>query len=308
MTPDARELADVLHRSALQVEAAVRGCARSTTRRRTLKLCIDINRLENEGDAILRRSVARLFKEEKDPILIIKWKEIYENLEKATRSLRGRREHHRGRGPRARVRSWRVSTLVVVTIVVALLFDFINGFHDAANSIATVVSTRVLSPRIAVLWAAFFNFIALLIFQDRRREHDREASSSVRRATRRTSTSSSAGWSGAIVWNLFTWWLGLAVVELARADRRLTGAGIAYARRRRPATRQARHRPLEFIVVAPLLGMVLGGLLMMLAVFWVFRRMTPAAVDRTFRSRSAAVCRLRTRSATAATTRRRRSA
>jgi predicted phosphate transport protein (TIGR00153 family) len=84
MTADSRDLADVLHRSALQVEAAVRGLRTLKDPQGTLKLCIDINRLENECDAILRRSVAKLFKEEKDPILVIKWKEIYENLENAS--------------------------------------------------------------------------------------------------------------------------------------------------------------------------------------------------------------------------------
>jgi predicted phosphate transport protein (TIGR00153 family) len=84
MTADSRDLADVLHRSALQVEAAVRGLRTLKDTQATLKLCIDINRLENECDAILRRSVARLFKDEKDPILVIKWKEIYENLENAS--------------------------------------------------------------------------------------------------------------------------------------------------------------------------------------------------------------------------------
>jgi hypothetical protein len=84
MTGDVRDLADVLHRSAQQVEVAVRGLRSLRDPQATLKLCIDINRLENEADAILRRSVARLFKEEKDPIVIIKWKEVYENLESAT--------------------------------------------------------------------------------------------------------------------------------------------------------------------------------------------------------------------------------
>jgi predicted phosphate transport protein (TIGR00153 family) len=83
MTSDARDLADALHRSALQVEAAVRGLRNLKDPQATLKLCIDISRLENEADAILRRSVARLFKEEKDPITVIKWKEVYENLESA---------------------------------------------------------------------------------------------------------------------------------------------------------------------------------------------------------------------------------
>jgi uncharacterized protein len=84
MTGDVRDLADVLHRSAQQVEVAVRGLRSLRDPQATLKLCIDINRLENEADAILRRSVARLFKEEKDPIFVIKWKEVYENLESAT--------------------------------------------------------------------------------------------------------------------------------------------------------------------------------------------------------------------------------
>jgi predicted phosphate transport protein (TIGR00153 family) len=84
MTNDVRDLADVLHRSAQQVEGAVRGLRDLKDTHATLKLCIDINRLENECDAILRRSVARLFKEEKDPIMVIKWKEVYENLESAS--------------------------------------------------------------------------------------------------------------------------------------------------------------------------------------------------------------------------------
>jgi uncharacterized protein len=84
MTSDVRDLADALHRSALQVEQAIRGLRNLKNPQATLKLCIDINRLENEADAILRRSVARLFKEEKDPIVIIKWKEVYENLESAS--------------------------------------------------------------------------------------------------------------------------------------------------------------------------------------------------------------------------------
>ena len=84
MTADCRDLADALHRAAQQVEGAVRGLRTLKEPQATLKLCIDINRLENETDAILRRSVARLFKDEKDPILVIKWKEIYENLESAS--------------------------------------------------------------------------------------------------------------------------------------------------------------------------------------------------------------------------------
>lgn len=84
MTSDVRDLADVLHRATVQVEQATRGLRALKDPQQTLKLCIDINRLENEADAILRRSVARLFKDEKDPITVIKWKEVYENLEDAS--------------------------------------------------------------------------------------------------------------------------------------------------------------------------------------------------------------------------------
>ena len=83
MTADVRDLADVLHRAAQQVEAATKGLRNLKDPQSILKQCIDINRLENESDQILRRAVARLFKEEKDPIMVIKWKEIYENLENA---------------------------------------------------------------------------------------------------------------------------------------------------------------------------------------------------------------------------------
>jgi uncharacterized protein len=84
MTSDVRDLADVLHRATVDVEKCARSLRDLKDHQATLKLCIDVNRLENEADAILRRSVAKLFKEEKDPIMVIKWKEIYENLENAT--------------------------------------------------------------------------------------------------------------------------------------------------------------------------------------------------------------------------------
>ena len=84
MPADARDLADVLHRAAQEVEQALKGLRTLSNPSRLLKLCTDINRLENEGDAILRKALARLFREEKDPITVIKWKEIYEDLETAT--------------------------------------------------------------------------------------------------------------------------------------------------------------------------------------------------------------------------------
>src|SRR5215211_6407017 len=101
-----------------------------------------------------------------------------------------------------------VSAIVVITIGAALIFDIINGFHDAANSIATVVSTRVLSPRIAVLWAAFFNFVALLFF------HEGVAKTISGIINIQASDPAfvyvvMSGLLGAIFWNLLTWWWGL---------------------------------------------------------------------------------------------------
>src|SRR5580698_9193021 len=101
-----------------------------------------------------------------------------------------------------------MTAVVIVTIVIALLFDVINGFHDAANSIATVVSTRVLSPRIAVLWAAAFNMIALLVFQQ-------GVANTISKIVQLPAGDPAyvyvvmCGLFGAILWNLFTWWLGL---------------------------------------------------------------------------------------------------
>ena len=99
-----------------------------------------------------------------------------------------------------------LALLSVITIVIlALIFDFTNGFHDAANSIATVVSTRVLTPRMAVIWAAFFNFVAFLVFQT-------AVANTVGKTVDPSVVSEAvifAGLVGAITWNFLTWWLGL---------------------------------------------------------------------------------------------------
>ncbi|HZJ65863.1 MAG TPA: inorganic phosphate transporter [Kofleriaceae bacterium] len=171
------------------------------------------------------------------------------------------------------------SAIVIVTIAAALIFDVINGFHDAANSIATVVSTRVLSPKIAVLWAAFFNFVALFIF------HEGVADTISKIITVEKGQAYVlvvvCGLSGAIAWNLLTWFLGLPSSSSHALIGGLSGAGIAF---RGPAVLQWKNleKTLEFIVLAPLIGLVLGSLLMF-AVFWIFRKARPRKVDRTFR-------------------------
>jgi inorganic phosphate transporter, PiT family len=168
--------------------------------------------------------------------------------------------------------------VVVLLVVLALAFDFMNGFHDAANSIATVVSTGVLKPQQAVLFAAFFNVIAIAIFQ-------LKVASTIGKGIVEPGVVDHhvvfGALIGAITWNVITWWYGIpsssshaliggiigAVITKAGLSK-LIGAGIA--------------KTVVFIFVSPFLGFVLGSL-MMVAVSWVFRRTTPMRVDRWFR-------------------------
>jgi inorganic phosphate transporter, PiT family len=173
-----------------------------------------------------------------------------------------------------------VTALVYVTMVVALLFDVINGFHDAANSIATVVSTRVLSPRLAVLWATVFNFVALFIF------HQGVANTISKIVSIKASDPAFVwvvicGLIGAIVWNLLTWWWGLPASSSHALIGGLSGSGVAYAGWHVLNT-HALYPTLEWIVLAPLLGLILGGIVMF-AIYWLFRAMRPSKVDRVFR-------------------------
>src|SRR5215207_9423052 len=118
-----------------------------------------------------------------------------------------------------------VSAIVVITIAAALLFDIINGFHDAANSIATVVSTRVLSPRFAVVWAAFFNFVAFLFFES-------HVASNIAKGVHPSVVSLTlvgAGLVGAIVWDLITWWLALPTSSSHALLGGMAGAAIVKA-------------------------------------------------------------------------------
>ncbi len=173
-----------------------------------------------------------------------------------------------------------VSTIVVFTIVAALAFDVINGFHDAANSIATVVSTRVLSPRFAVLWAAFFNFVALLFF------HTGVAKTisgiiDIQGADPAFVYVVMCGLLGAIAWNLLTWWWALPSSSSHALIGGLGGAGVTYAGWD-VLVKAKLYKTLWFILAAPLIGFALGYLIMVI-VFWVFRNFRPQKVDRIFR-------------------------
>jgi inorganic phosphate transporter, PiT family len=170
--------------------------------------------------------------------------------------------------------------IVIVTIAIALLFDLINGFHDAANSIATVVSTRVLSPRVAVLWAAFFNFLAMFVFAPR-------VADTVSKIVKIVPSDRDfivvvlSGLIGAVIWDLITWWMGLPTSSSHALIGGLAGAGVAHGGW--SSIRWGKMwGTIQFIPLAPIIGAVLGfGI--MVAVYWIFRKWRPAEVDRVFR-------------------------
>src|SRR5436189_4473683 len=172
---------------------------------------------------------------------------------------------------------------VLVLVALALVFDYINGFHDAANSIATVVSTRVLSPALAVVWASFFNFIAFVVFGTR-------VAKSIGDGVRMDLISPEmrlyvllAALLGAIIWNLITWYLGLPTSSSHALLGGYAGAGIAaYHGVSGLLKTEVWLRTLTFIVLSPLIGMLLGFFLMV-GIYWIFRRFTPSRVDKLFR-------------------------
>ncbi len=168
--------------------------------------------------------------------------------------------------------------VVISIVVIALVFDYINGFHDAANSIATVVSTRVLSPRMAVAWAAFFNFVAFIFFP-------LHVANTIGKGIIDPhivdNTVVAAALIGAIGWNLITWWYGIPSSSSHALMGGLIGAGISkggtsvlgWAKITQTAV---------FIILSPIIGLLVGGALLV-AVAWILRRFTPGKVDRWFR-------------------------
>jgi len=171
---------------------------------------------------------------------------------------------------------------VVIIILIALVFDYINGFHDAANSIATIVSTRVLSPGAAVVWAAFFNFIAFLVLGEAVAKTIGKDMVDIKSITE--------GWQlwvllcgliGAITWNLITWYYGIPsssshalVGGYAGAAISAAGFGVIIP--------SGWTKTLIFIVLSPLVGALLGFAIMV-SVMWIFRGWAPGSVDKFFR-------------------------
>jgi PiT family inorganic phosphate transporter len=168
--------------------------------------------------------------------------------------------------------------VVALLVGLALLFDFMNGFHDAANSIATVVSTGVLKPQHAVAMAAFFNFIAILVFQ-------LKVAATVGKGTIDPSIVDHyvifGALVGAIAWNIITWWGGIPSSSSHALIGGLVGAALAKSGPTALITAGVL-KTVAFILVSPLMGFILGSLLMLLF-SWLCFRMSPAHVDRWFR-------------------------
>jgi len=171
-----------------------------------------------------------------------------------------------------------VVTYVLAIVLVAFVFDFINGFHDSANSIATIVGTRVLSPLTAVVWAAFFNFVAAFTVGT---AVARTIGQGMIEVSIVTPNVILGGLLGAIVWNLITWWFGLP----SSSSHALLGgyAGAAVAKAGSGAIIVAGWtKTIIFIFLSPLIGMA-AGFLLMTAIYWTFRGVSPHRVDSIFR-------------------------
>jgi PiT family inorganic phosphate transporter len=171
-----------------------------------------------------------------------------------------------------------MTTLLIVVIALALIFDFINGFHDAANSIATVVSTQVLSPLAAVIWAALFNFLAYWIFE-------LKVADTIAKTVRPeniTLTVVMAGLIAAVIWNLLTWWWGIPSSSSHTLIGGFAGAGIAHAGSAH-AIQFAKVMPtIYFIVLAPVIGMLMSYIISMITLN-ICKRGNPSKIDKVFR-------------------------
>jgi len=168
--------------------------------------------------------------------------------------------------------------LLIITVLIALTFDFLNGFHDAANSIATVVSTRVLSPKLAVVWAAFFNFVAAFLLGT---AVAKTIGAGMIRINYVTQYVVIAGLLGAIVWDLLTWLWGLPTSSSHALIGGYAGAAIMRAGWN-VIVPEGWYKTLIFIVVAPVMGLILA-LIFMISVFWLLRNKAPRRIDAWFR-------------------------
>jgi PiT family inorganic phosphate transporter len=172
-----------------------------------------------------------------------------------------------------------VVAYVVAIVAIAFIFDFINGFHDSANSIATVVGTRVLSPLAAVIWAAFFNFLAAFTVGTAVAKAVGSGMIDVKIVTPNVIL---GGLLGAIIWNLITWFYGLPSSSSHALIGGYAGAAVAKAGIAAIVWGMKWVQTLSFIVLSPLIGIFLGATLMII-VSWVFKRASPTRINRSFR-------------------------
>ena len=286
--PDMRKMADAVVDCAELAQRAVALLSDVAKNAAALnESCLQITRIEGDADDAYDRGLELLYQKAKggDALEFIRGSEIYKHLEDTVDSLDDiadeiSRHRYRARlnatgGPSAMPDSL---LLLVALVAVALIFDFLNGLHDAANSIATVVSTRVLSPNVAVVWAAFFNFVAFLFFG----LHVAQ--------TVGTGIISSdivdgqvifGALMGAIVWNLLTWWGAIPSSSSHALIGGLIGAGAAKAGFS-AVVWWGTLKTVAAIVWSPLLGFALA-LLLWLVLAWLLMRSTPFAVDQKFR-------------------------
>lgn len=181
-------------------------------------------------------------------------------------------------------------SLVVLIIAVALIFDYVNGFHDAANSIATVVATRVLSPGVAVAWAAFFNFIAFIVFGTAVAKTIGGDLVDIARIPGNDQLFVLlAAVIGATIWNLITWWLGLPTSSSHALVGAYAGSAICsyiwhfgFYGAETVLKAAGWIKTLSFIVLSPLIGLTIGFALMV-AVYWIFHKVSVNKVDKAFR-------------------------
>lgn len=171
-----------------------------------------------------------------------------------------------------------MTSLVIVIIFVALAFDYLNGFHDAANSIATVVSTRVLTPRIAVLWAAFFNFVAAFMFDVHIAKTIGKGLIDLQAVNEYVIM---CGLLGAIAWNIITWYFGLPTSSSHALMGGYAGAAVAKAGVG-VILIEGWTNTLLFIVLAPLMGMVMGFVMMVILIY-IFRGRSSTKINKIFR-------------------------
>jgi PiT family inorganic phosphate transporter len=168
-----------------------------------------------------------------------------------------------------------VSAFIIIIILIALVFDFTNGMHDAANSVSTIVSTRVLSPKQAVIWAAFFNFVAYLIFRTTVANTIGKGMIDISTVT---ATVIFAGLIGAICWNMITWYFGLPSSSSHALIGGYAGAAIAHAGFS-VIIISGWYKTLMFIALAPIIGIILGYFLKVIT-SWLIRKQSLASVNK----------------------------